>query len=292
MFWKDLSDRAALATGNFAKIFADLEVPPLPQLAIRVVQLAQQPDVDIEELSRLVSSDTGLATKVLRLVNSSAFGLRNRVTDIKQAIVLIGPRRFQPLAMGLCTADALPYKAEGFDRLVFWQESLQRAVFAQNIAKAIASGTEGEAFTGALLQNMALPILLSRWGTHYLPIVESARQSDRKLEEVELEQLTWNHAEAGAWMARNWGFMDVLVCCIGLHHSTAQQLQSLDLLRTSVAAVMVSSYLPDAAAVCQDAMGVDAVQYRAFCELTDKDCEQIAQLFGVPQPERLAAKLE
>jgi len=292
MFWKDLTNRAAFATGNFAKIFADLEVPPLPQLAVRVLQLAQQPDVDIDELSRLISSDTGLAAKVLRLVNSSAFGLRHQVTDIRQAIVLIGPRWLQSLAMGISTADSLPKRTEGFDRLVFWQDSLQRAVFAQCVAKTIAPGAQGEAFAGALLQNMALPILLSRWGTHYLPIVEAARESERKLEEVETEQLTWNHAESGAWMARNWGFTDVLVCCIGLHHGTAQQLQSLDLLRTPVAAVMVSSHLPDAEPICREALDIQADRYREYCEATDADCEQIAQLFDVPPPDRLASQSE
>jgi HD-like signal output (HDOD) protein len=291
MFWKNLTDRVAFATGNFSRIFADLEVPPLPQIAIRVLQLAQQPDVDIRELSRLVSNDTGLASKVLRLVNSSAFGLRHRVTDVQQAIVLIGSRRFQSLAVGIATADSLPKQTDGFDRLAFWQDSLQRAVFAQCVAKSVAPSSEGEAFTGALLQNMALPILLSRWGAHYLPVVQSARESGRRLEDVETEQLTWTHAEAGAWMARNWGFMDVLVCCIGLHHSTAEQLQSLELLRTPVAAVVVSAHLPHASPICCDALDIQADRYRELCEATDTECEQIAQLFDVPQPKPLASPL-
>jgi HD-like signal output (HDOD) protein len=292
MFWKKITERAAFATGDFTKIFANLEIPPLPQLALQIMKIAQGEDFDVQELGRLIASDTGMTAKVLRLVNSSAFGLRHRVTEVEQGIVLLGPKRIQALVMGLATAESLPANAEGFDRLAFWQDSLQRAVFAQSVAAAIARGTEGEAFTGSLLQNMAQPILLSRWSDHYLPITQLARESDKPLIEIEDQQLTWNHAQAGAWMARNWGFLDVLTCCVGLHHASVQQLISLDLLRTPVAAVAASSQLPDASSFCSDALEISADGYRSLCEATDVDCEQIAQLFEVPQPEPLAPRLK
>lgn len=288
MFWKDIRQRAALATGNFAKVFADTEIPPLPRVAARVVQLAQEPDPDIDGLSQVIASDTGLAAKVLRMVNSSHFGLRHRVTDVQHAVVLVGVKRVQMLAQALSTVDALPRSAKGFERLAFWQDSLQRAVFAQSLASAIAPGGEGEAFTGALLQNMALPILLSRWGDHYFPVVTLARETDRELFEAEDEKLTWNHAQAGAWLARNWGFIDALVCCIGLHHHTPEQLETLNLMNTPVAAVAWSSYLPNAQTICRDALGLDTDVYRQHCETTNAMCSEIAGLFGVPEPPSLA----
>jgi HD-like signal output (HDOD) protein len=292
MFWKNVSDRAALATGNFNKIFGQLEIPPLPQVAVRVLRMAQDQDLDVTQLSELIASDTGLATKVLRLVNSSSVGLRHRVKDIRHGVVLLGVKRIQSLALSLTAASAIPKQAEGFNQLEFWQTSLQRAMFAERLASRHAPGTEGEAFTAGLLQNMALPILLNRWGAQYLPIVQQARETKTPLIEVEERELTWNHAQAGAWMARNWGFLDVLVCCIGLHHSTPRELASLDLLRTPVAAVAASSRLPDAQATCREVFDIGPDTYRSVCEATDAACAETSQLFGVQCPRPLAQDLD
>lgn len=254
------------------------------------MQIANQPDFDIDEMTQVFASDTGLTAKVLRFVNSSHFGLRNRVTDIRHGILLCGAKRIQTIALALSTVKTLPTNGKGFDRLAFWQDALQRAVFSQTLSAKIARGMEGEAFTAALLQNMALPILLSRWETHYLPVYTIAQQSGQALVEVEEEHLSWNHAQAGAWMARNWGFLDVSVCCIGLHHSTIQQLESLNLLQTPVAAVAVSSALPDVEAIetiCRDGLQIDPTTCQQCLQTTDATCAELAQLFDVPEPKPL-----
>jgi HD-like signal output (HDOD) protein len=287
MLWKRLRDRMALATGDFVRIFANMEIPPLPQVALKAVQIAQQDDYDIEQLSELLATDTGITSRILRLVNSSYCGTRNPVRDIRQGIVLLGAKRISSLVLGLVTSDLLPRNAPGFDSIEFWQLSLQRAQFAQSLAAKIAPGLQGEAFTAALLQDMALPILLNEWGQHYLPLVELAKNSDRELIDVEDEQLTWNHAQAGAWMARNWGFLDVLVCGIGLHHHTTQQLESLGLLNSPVFAVAISARLPEAETLCREICQLDTATYRDLCATTDAACEEIADLFGVPQPKPL-----
>ena len=220
MSWKELSERVALATGNFVKLFGNNDVPPLPAAAVRLLRMSGEEDADVSELSKLITSDVGLATRVLRTVNSAYYGLRYKVNSVQQAISLLGIKSTRSLITAFVVSQQLPTKAAGFNRLAFWQSSVQRGVFAQHVAAEIAPGTEAEAFTGALLQDMALPILLSRWSAHYLPTVELAESSGRPLNQVEDQQLSWNHAQAGAWMGRNWALPDVLVCCVGLHHAT------------------------------------------------------------------------
>ena len=63
----------------------------------------------------------------------------------------------------------------------------------------------------------------------------------RPLHEVEQEEFSWDHAQAGAWMARNWALPDVLACCIGLHHTPLHQIHALGFLKTPVAAVAIAS---------------------------------------------------
>jgi HD-like signal output (HDOD) protein len=288
MFWKGLSERVALATGNFAKLFGQANVPPLPEIATRVLKTCREEDVDIAELGELLASDVGLSAKVLGTVNSAHYGLRHKVTSVEHAISLLGIRRIGSLATAFVVSQQLPAKAAGFNRIAFWQNSIQRSVFAEIIGAKIAPGTEAEAFTGALLQDMALPILLGQWPTHYLPTVESAEESRRPLHQVEDEQLSWNHAQAGAWMARNWALPDVLVCCVGLHHATLDEIRSLEFAHTPVAAVAISSRLPDAEAVCCEELGFSPDEYDQLCHRTDTSCAALASLFNVPSPGPLA----
>ena len=288
MFWKKLSERVALATGNFVKLFDQIDVAPLPEVAMRLLKMSREEDAEISELSKLIASDVGLATKVLRTVNSAYYGLRHKVNSVQQAISLLGIKRTRSLIVAFVVSKRLPAKAAGFDRLAFWQSSVQRGVFAQHLAAQTAPGTEAEAFTGALLQDMALPILLSQWSTHYLPTVELAESSGRPLHQVEDERLSWNHAQAGAWMARNWSLPDVLVCCIGLHHATLDEIRSLEFENTPVAAVAISSRLPDAETACCEELQFSPEQYDRLCRQTDAACAELSSLFKVPNPPPLA----
>jgi len=286
--WKGFSERLALATGNFVRLFDGIDVPPLPEVATHLLKACREEACDISEFGKLITSDAGLAMKILSTVNSSYYGLRHKVNSVQHAISLLGIKRIRSLIVAFVVSRQLPVKAAGFDRLTFWQNSLQRALFAQQVAAAVAPGSEAEAFTGALLQDMALPILLSRWSTHYVPVVELAETSGRPLHLVENEELSWNHAQAGAWMARNWTLPDVLVCCIGLHHAAIDQLRSLDLDTTPVAAVAVSSRLPDAEAICCEGLGLSPEQHCHLCRETDAACAELASLFDVPEPSPLA----
>jgi len=284
MFWENLSERAALATGNFVKLFGKVDIPPLPEAAVRLLKMSCQEDADIPALSELMTNDIGLSAKVLSTVNSSYYGLRHKVSSVQQAVMLLGIKRIGSLTTAFVVSRQLPAKAAGFDRLAFWQNSVQRAIFAQQLAARIAPGTEAEAFTGALLQDMALPILLSQWSTHYLPIVELAERSSRALVDVEQEQLSWDHAQAGAWMARNWALPDVLACCIGLHHATLDEIRALEFEKTPIAAVAVASHLPNARQPCCEELQLSLEQYDQICCETDAACAELAALFHVSTP--------
>lgn len=288
MFLKGWSERIALATGNFARLFGKSDIAPLPEVSTRLLEMCRDESVDITELGKLLASDVGLSTRILSTVNSARFGLRHKVTSVSHAISMLGMEQIASLVTVFVVSRRLPTDAAGFKRIAFWQDSLQRAVFAQNIAAATTPGDEAEAFTGALLQDMALPILLSQWSTHYLPTVEWAKNRDRPLHEVEDDRLSWNHAQAGAWMARNWSLPDVLVCCIGLHHATLDEARSLELEKTPVAGVIVSSLLPDAEEACCEEFGFSHERYDQLCQETDAVCAQMSSLFNVPAPRPLA----
>lgn len=288
MVWRELRDKMAFATGNFGRIFATLEVPPLPRAAVRLVEKFAQEAVEVSEIARIISSDTGLTAKILMTVNSAHFGLARSVTDIGHAVTLLGLDKIRSIALGYAAAGALPKASCGFDSRRFWQDSLQRAVFAHSLVQHLKWSNEDDAFTGALLQNLAQPILLSQWSRLYLPVIKTSEETGEDLPIVEDRELSWNHAQSGAWVARNWGFPDILVCCVGLHHSDLEELEELGLAGTPVMAVAVSARLEAAEAICLEYLELSRDAYSHVLRDTDESCTELAQLFNVPSPDPLS----
>jgi HD-like signal output (HDOD) protein len=287
MHWEELKGAVAVGDQNLDEIFSRLQVPELPSAASHLVKVLRDADVAPSDLARIITSDPGIATRILRLVNSAHIGLPQQVADVRLAVSLLGVKRIQSLVLGFSAKQVLPAGAPELDDDTFWRDSIQRAAFAEAVAGKIARNSEGEAFTGALLQDLAHPVLVRQWADTYLPILTRAT-GGRDLVEIEREELSWTHAETGAWIARQWGLPETLVCCVGLHHASAEALAELELTHSPVAAVAASARVPNAWAFCSE-IGLSEDDYRDVCDKTNSACASLASLFGVTKPGRLIA---
>jgi HD-like signal output (HDOD) protein len=236
---------AAVASGNFAVMFKDVVIPPLPAAASRLVTEINHPDPDLERVVTLISSSTGIAAKVIKTVNSSLFGLRESVANVRHAVTLLGFRNIQSIALGYATMTALPEpKGDLFDHEAFWTDSLIRAMMARTFCKRTFPNQYEEAFTASLLADIALPVLLSVWKEYYEPVVQEWQQSPQRLSEIEREQFGWDHAQAGAWIAQSWELPEDVVCYIGAHNLSWADLQEHELHDTIAAPMAVAAHAP------------------------------------------------
>lgn len=248
-FLKKFSQYATLLTGDFARIFKEFSPPPLPQVVLRILDRIAQADTTPADIAPLIEKDPALATQVLKLVNSAFFGLSRNITNIREATTLLGLREIETLVLSYGVVKTLKDPGvEGFDLAVFWTDSLFRALFARELARERKFDAE-EAFAGALLADVALPVLLTDWYEGYRRVYE-AWQADRgrPLHEVEREILSWDHAQAGAWVLRNWKLPDVLVCCVGLHTRSLTEIAEIGFLEGPVGVVALASRLPSVSA--------------------------------------------
>ncbi len=241
-FLNKIRRHAAVASGNFATIFKDLEIPPLPAAVSLLIAEINQPQPDIDKLEKLISSATGLAAKVIQTANSSLFGIRQPVTNIRYAVTILGLRNIRSLALAYSTMDALPKpKGNLFDHEAFWTDSLFQAIMCRSLSKDMFKDQTEEAFTASLLSDVALPVLLSVWKEYYEPVIEEWKQSPKRLSEIEREHFGWDHAQAGAWIAQSWGFPEEMVCCIGAHNLSWEKIHEYDLAETIVAPMAIAA---------------------------------------------------
>lgn len=242
---------AAVASGDFGAMFKGVEIPPLPLALNKLLAEINKNDPDIDYIVRLISSETGIASKVMQTVNSALYGFRSPITDIKRAVMLIGLNNIRSLALAFGTMNALPKpKGNLFDHEAFWNDSLLRAFLSRSLAAPNFKHQADEAFTASLLADVAIPVLLSVWADYYEPIVRAWLNSTKRLSQIEREHFGWDHAQAGAWIMQSWGFPDEMVCYMGSHALSLSEITKCELddtlaLPIAIAANCASVLRPD-----------------------------------------------
>ncbi len=236
---------AAIAGGNFDGMFKDIEIPPLPTAINRLFHEINKPDPDINRLVQLISSETGLAAKVIKTVNSALYSLPMPVADIKRAVTVLGFNNIRSMTLAYATIEAIP-KPDGnlFDHEAFWTDSLLRAFMSRTFAETQCVGQAEEAFTVSLLADVALPVLLSSWAEYYESVIYKWRRSSKRLSEIEREQFGWDHAQAGAWIVQSWGFPTETVCFLGAHTLPIHTLKKHELRDTIIIPIAIAARSP------------------------------------------------
>uniref|UniRef100_A0A7C2JWE5 HDOD domain-containing protein n=1 Tax=Schlesneria paludicola TaxID=360056 RepID=A0A7C2JWE5_9PLAN len=222
-----------------------LSLPALPLAVTRFVERSQDPSATIKELAAIVETDTGLTLELLKHVNSSFVGLRQKAKSVQQALSLLGLRQGKLFVMTTGTQAAIrARKSKLINQASFWNASLQKALFARKVAGLLKADAD-TAFAGALLQDFLLPVLTNDLCERYVPFTECRGDHAECLTEYEQEAFGWDHAIAGASLAHRWKLPDDLVCCILFHHRGLSLLVDPVLGRSPAAAVMLSALLPD-----------------------------------------------
>ena len=116
----------------------------LPTVAIEVLELTEKPRVDAQALKKCVERDPALTAKLLRVVNSSMFGLSREVADLNQALTLLGVKPLKLLVLGFCLPKTLFDGLEGETLNRFWRFSLVKAVAARELCQTFWRGSGDE----------------------------------------------------------------------------------------------------------------------------------------------------
>lgn len=234
-----------LANFTMAVLPPTIQVPALPNAVTLFMERSSDDKASIQDLSEILETDTALTLELLKYVNSSFLGLRQQAKTVFQALSLLGRRQSRMLVMATgAQAAMLARKSKLINQQAFWNASLQKALFAREIALMLQTDAD-VAFSGALLQDYLLPVLTNDLINTYLEFIQSRENMPETLCEFEQNQFTWDHALAGACLAHRWNLPDELVCCILYHHSGLRILVNPQLARSPVAAVALSAMLPD-----------------------------------------------
>jgi len=207
-------------------IAAIKEVPLLSPSASQLLQLSASSDHDMSEVVDIVKCDAALTARVLKIVNSVAYGLVHEVTTIERAVGYLGERMVAGIALGDSASALFHKELEGYDgpKSELWNHDLRTAIAAREIAKQSKQPLSPDlAFTAGILHAVGKAILsdfLQHSSNDVLVGIDGHEVTDYLAGEREL--LGIDHTEAGYELAKSWELPESLQCAIRYHHRPSE----------------------------------------------------------------------
>jgi len=196
-------------------------LPPLPAVALRVMQVAQDPHSSASDLAIGVSADPGFSARVLRIANSAAYRLSRDITSVQDALVMLGFVLARNVAVSGAIAGA--YAPDCLNALfridAFWRHSIAVAFRASELAGKSRRVDVPSAFTAGILHNMGRLAMFYADPAGLDQAVARAMATGTELEPME-EQLGYDHAEVGGILAEKWHLPADIVDAIRGHHGS------------------------------------------------------------------------
>lgn len=193
-------------------------LPSLPAIAVKIVEMTQDPDVSMADLAELIQNDQGLSAKILRTVNSSFYSLRQKCASINKAIVLLGLSPVKSLALGFSLVDGVGTKGDdGFDYISYWRRGLYTAIAAKLFAHTKCVEHEDSAFVGGLLQDVGSMAMFRALKRDYLDVMAKTQGDHTLLARNELATFDLCHPDIGSMLASRWRLPDELSLPVKYH---------------------------------------------------------------------------
>jgi diguanylate cyclase (GGDEF)-like protein len=185
-----------------------------------VLRLCQSDNLDLAQIAKVITNDPALSAKMLRLVNSPTYGLRQQVTTVAHALALLGVNAVRTLALSFSLArDMRKTRDAGIDLNAYWKRSVLSAVAAREVAvEAGLKAVKEEAFLAALLQDIGRLALARVMPAQYVPLCATAPDDHLKLAELERRDMGVDHAEVGQWLTTSWNLPVPLRVAVGHSH--------------------------------------------------------------------------
>lgn len=195
-------------------------IPPLPAIASRILELADNENTSALELANVVSADQGLTSQLIKASHSSFYGFSRRVTTVREAIVLLGFKQVRQMSVSASIMKTFRQRSPDdlFNMDLFWGHSVVVAIISECLARATRAAKPEDAFTAGILHDIGRLVLYQELPLEFNKAMELAATSNIPLAEAELLVTGYAHDEVGRALGDLWRFPEHLVEALGAHH--------------------------------------------------------------------------
>ncbi|HYW79808.1 MAG TPA: HDOD domain-containing protein [Thermoguttaceae bacterium] len=195
------------------------EISTLPHVAVKVMQVANDPTTDAGDLTLAMESDAALSARVLRCVNSSAYATRRKITNLKQAIAYLGTKQIRNLAVTAAVSELFKdNEAIGsYCRGNLWKHLVSVGLCSRMIASRLNWAEGEDMFLAGLLHDIGIVLEDQHVHTTFCMVIKSLREGT-SLSASERNRFGFDHTMMGEKIGELWGFPDCVQAAIRYHH--------------------------------------------------------------------------
>ncbi len=259
------------------------QLATLPEIALEVMRVADDPQSTGDDLNRVLSNDPTLSARVLKIVNSAYYGVRREVTSIGTAIAILGFGAVKSIAIAasltrMFKAGAI---AGAFDARELWKHSIAVATASRLLATRSKAVEPNDAFLAGLMHDIGIIIEMQSCREAFTQVItDVAGDAALGFRDAETRHVGANHEAFGEALCVTWRFPLALQRVTAYHHRPLE-LPEAD--RALTAIVHVADQLAVRAAVgygrTVDLDAIDPVLLAAL-NLSDGDLDSVVAVLA------------
>lgn len=193
-------------------------LPSPPAVIVELLHSIDDDDMSLSSLANIIARDQALVVRLLRIANSSFYGMPGRVDSIPDAIAVLGLRAVRTLAAASALSDGFAKaSAPGFELEIFWRHSIATALSARALAQHMELA-EGGAFVAGLLHDIGSLMLACSFPEHTAAVARYQAAHGCFFHEAETAVLGMDHARIGGILGERWHFPPLICAAIANHH--------------------------------------------------------------------------
>ena len=211
------------------KLMSSFQIPVKPEILIEIQQEQAKSDPSPNVIANIIAKDVALSAAVLKSVNSPIFGLKRKITDIKQSVVMLGARNvtnlvtFFVLKTGIAKKSAISHEK-------YWDLAMETANMMTLLISSLGvkiKCTVEDAYAFGLFRDCGIPLMAMKYPDYKTVLIEVNQQSEMIMTQIEDNHYQTNHAIVGYFVARSWHLPQSL-CELILRHHEADFLDASD----------------------------------------------------------------
>ncbi|THB73041.1 MAG: HDOD domain-containing protein [Desulfobacteraceae bacterium] len=196
-----------------------IELPALPTIFSEINDAVHNPSCSGKDIADIVSKDTSLSAKLLKIINSAYYGPKQKIESLAYAAIALGTHQISSLALGISVINyfsGIPNQHVSMKS--FWKHSIACAISARTLAGHISGLNPERVFIGGILHDIGRLLLLKYFPDQSSWLMTTSRKKEKALYMTEPLVFGVSHAELGSLVAETWGISDRITELIRDHH--------------------------------------------------------------------------
>jgi HD-like signal output (HDOD) protein len=206
---------------NLDRMIKNIEqIPPLPVISQKILNVIQDPNVSFPHLSRIIEKDQALALKILKIANSAFFNSLGKVSSLDHALVKLGMNEIKSIVLGFSVQNFFSTSEDStFERARFWKHGIVCSQIAKYLGSLYHVRQDDSLFLSGLIHDMGKVVLDQYFHEDFLQIIDYINANETSFSKAEKQVTGTTHYQIAAKLLKQWKFPNQIVLQVFYHHA-------------------------------------------------------------------------